>query len=202
MVIALDGLPGAGKTTAAYEVGTQLGANVIRETTADHPFLAQVYDDTDRDDLTVELAFLIVHANAYRRVNRNLLTVCDYSPAKDLLFAEEMLGGAELDFFRSAHETIYEQYPLPDLAVYLRAEPSLCLERVQRRLQLNPKRAFEHGLTVDRLERMRGRYETSLDRLANAYVVYEVIPDADEHQVAEEIVELLRPRLDSVPAGV
>lgn len=193
MIISIEGLPGVGKTTAAGRLAELLEAGTVRETTADHPFLGQVYEEADRDDLTVELAFLLVHANAYRRINRADLTVCDFSPVKDQLFAEDMLSGPDLSFFRDAYRFIYQGHPPPDLVVFLRAEPELCLERVRSRLKRDEGRGFEGSLTLERLERMRVRYDTAITRLADGSVVYDVERDRDEDQVARDLAGLLVP---------
>jgi deoxyadenosine/deoxycytidine kinase len=202
MVISFEGLPGAGKTTAAGLVGERLGAGVLKETTGDHPFLAQVYDDHRRDNLTVELAFLLVHANAYRLIDRRRPNICDYSPAKDLLFAEDMLRGKELKFFTETYDFVYDGHPLPDLVVYLRAAPELCLRRVRERMKLQPERAFEKGMTLDRLERMQDHYERGLGRLGDRQVIYEMHPDMDENETANEIVELLRSNSETLAIAV
>lgn len=196
MIVALEGLPGAGKTTAARLMGERLGAQVLQETTAQHPFLAQVYRE-DRDDLTVELAFLLVHANPYRRLNRFRLTVADYSPAKDELFAEEMLSGDDLTFFRSAYAFLYRTFPLPDLVVYLRAEPRLCLRRVRERRASDPSRAFEGDMTLERLDAMRHHYEDGLDRLGAIPFVYELAEERGQDGVADDLVDLIQPFMAS-----
>jgi deoxyadenosine/deoxycytidine kinase len=195
MVIALEGLPGAGKTTAAPLVAHMLGAQVITETTADHPFLRQVYDDNDRDDLTTELAFLLVHANPYRRLDRTELAVCDFSPAKDELFAEDMLGGDDLQLFKDVYRRTYRGFELPDVTVLLRAEPELCLDRVMKRMEADPSRSFEIGLTIGRLRRMGDRYEHGRRRLGQRSLVYDVHAEDDERAVAAGVVSLLQPYL-------
>jgi|SRR5215218_2939606 len=198
MIVALEGLPAVGKTTAAANVAARLGAIAVKETTGDHPFLAQVYDDANRDDLTVELAFLLVHANPYRRLDRSRLHVCDYSPVKDILFAEDMLSGAELEFFRQSYDFIYEGCRRPDLVVYMRADPSFALRRARERMWRDPRRRFEAGMTQERLERMRERYEAALGDLADDYLTLDVVPGIDENETADAIVDLLRPRIDSL----
>ena len=196
MIISLEGLPGVGKTTAAGRAADYLQARPVRETTADHPFLGQVYQDGIRDDLTVELAFLLVHANAYRRITRDGLAICDFSPVKDQLFAEDMLARAELDFFLNAYRFVYQDHPLPDLAIYLRADPELCLERVRKRLERDPGRDFELGMTLERLTRMRDRYESAVGRLGNTSLVYDVAEDRTEDEVARDLAALVRPLLE------
>lgn len=192
MVIAFEGLPGAGKTTAARRVAGILGAEPLTETTANHPFLNQVYDDSNRDDLTVELAFLIVHANPYRRIRRSEVTVADFSPAKDQLFAEDMLDGVELSFFEEAYKVVYTGHKLPDLVIYPRAEPELCLQRIHKRLEADPRRQFEAGVTLERLERMQRRYEKALARLGDKTLVYDIADGASERTVAEALATMLR----------
>lgn len=192
MVISLEGLPGAGKTTASALVAQRLGADALSETTGNHPFLQQVYQDDDRDDLTVELTFLLVHANPFRRLARERLTICDFSPAKDLLFAEDMLRGDDLDLFSRIYSHMYAAHPLPEVGVYLQTDPELCLRRVRDRMRNDPSRAFEAGMTLDRLQRMENRYEEGLDRLADRVLVFDVEPELSPDEVADSIAAQLR----------
>ncbi len=168
------------------------------ETTADHPFLNQVYDDDDRDDLTVELTFLLVHANPYRRLDRDLVTVCDFSPAKDELFAEDMLRGDDLELFMETYCRIYRGHPPPDVAVFLRVDPQLCLERVRQRMRIDSGRAYEAGLTLERLRRMETRYEEGLDRLGRHTLVCNVQPDLEPDAVADSVAETLKRRVPAL----
>ncbi|MEA2275774.1 MAG: hypothetical protein QOC78_734 [Solirubrobacteraceae bacterium] len=198
MVIALEGLPGVGKTTTAGLLADRLAAKAVLETTADHPFLHQVYDDDDRDDLTVELTFLIVHANPYRRLDRSALTVCDFSPAKDELFAQDMLAGEDLRLFEEVYARTYRAHPLPNVAVYLRADPGLCLERVQERMRREPTRSFEAGMTLERLRRMEERYDDALQRLGQQSLVCHVERHMTADAVVRAVAELLRQRVPMI----
>lgn len=201
MVIAIEGLPGAGKSTTARLAAEQLAVPAIMETTADHPFLSQVYDDGDRDDLTVELTFLIVHANPYRRLDRSLVTICDFSPAKDELFAEDMLRGDDLKLFREVYARIYRGYPLPDVTTYLRVEPELCLERVRQRMRSNPRRAYEAGLTLERLRRMEQHYEDGFSRLGQQNFVCDVSPETGPQEVADLVAGALKKRIPTLASA-
>ena len=197
MVIALEGLPGAGKTTTAGLVADRLGAATLRETTGDHPFLQQVYDDIDRDDFTVELTFLVVHANPYRRLSRDGLTVCDFSPAKDILFAEDMLSGDDLRLFTQTYAHVYRDHPLPDVAIYLDASPALCHDRVQERLRSDPSRSFELGMTLERLERMRARYVSAMELSAHFFGHRELSVPITPEQSPDEVVDAVVTALDT-----
>jgi deoxyguanosine kinase len=183
MLIALEGLPGAGKTTSVELVARRLGALALQETTQDHPFLDSVYDDAHRYDLEVELAFLLLHAGAYRRVDRSLTTVADYSPAKDVLFARDMLRGEDLDLWLRTYRHVYRDLPLPDVVVFLRLPPEECLKRVQSR-----GRDFESRVTVERLSRMEALYENELDGLGQRVDVLDIQPGWEPDDVADAIV--------------
>ncbi len=187
MLIALEGLPGAGKTTSVDLVAARLGARGLQETTQDHPFLDSVYDDARRYDLEVELAFLLLHAGAYRRLDRTSTTVTDYSPAKDVLFARDMLDGEDLELWLRAYEHVYRELPLPDLTVFLRLPPEACLQRVRAR-----GRDFEARMTLERLARMEHLYESELSTLGQDVRVLDVSSQWRPDDVADEIVELVR----------
>jgi deoxyadenosine/deoxycytidine kinase len=187
MIVALEGLPGAGKTTSAGLVSKDLGAEVLQETTQDHPFLESVYDDDHRFDLEVELAFLLLHAGAYRRIDPNALTVSDYSPFKDVLFAEEMLNGNELDLWTKTYEHVYANLDPPELVIFLRVPLEECLRRIRGR-----GRDFEAGLTIDRLDQLSKRYEESLSELGDRVNVLDVEPGRDADSVAGSIAQVIR----------
>src|SRR4051812_49406922 len=97
------------------------------ETTDRHPFLESVYRDDDRYDLEVELAFLLLHSSAWRRLDRSQTTVTDFSRYKDVLFAKDMLGDKPEDYalFADVYRRLYDGYLGADVVVYLRASPEL-----------------------------------------------------------------------------
>ena len=160
------------------------------ETTHDHPFLSTVYDDAERYDLEVELAFLLLHHAAYRRLNRSHTVVLDFSPVKDLLFAEAMLSGKDRAVFEALYEHVYAPFAPPDLVVYLDASPELSFQRVMTRLETEPDRRFEAEMDIDRLRLMCQLYDARLAELGREVVRLEVTGSQDPDYVADALARL------------
>lgn len=191
MVIALEGLPGAGKTTSAVMLGRRLKVQAVCETTQDHPFLETVYDDAGRYDLQVELAFLLLHSAAYREIPAERMTVTDFSPVKDLFFAKDTLSGSDLDLFERVYDQLYAGKPEPEMAVFLDAAPELCMERVRRRLSRDGSRRFEEGLEIDRLQRMHDTYWRRTQELGERVLRLPISADLSEADVVDRLLKLL-----------
>lgn len=187
MVIAIEGLPGAGKTTSTELLAGRLDADALIETTADHPFLASVYAEEGRHDLQVELAFLVLHFGGYRTASREKVTVCDFSPVKDLLFAWDMLRGVDLEIFERLYDRLYEGHPAPDVVLFLDLPPEACLARVRAR-----GRSFEAGMTLERLHRMYELYLNYLPKLGANVQRVPLLPGPSPEEVADRLIDTLR----------
>jgi deoxyadenosine/deoxycytidine kinase len=192
MVIALEGLPGAGKTTSALLLGKRLEAEVVCETTQDHPFLTTVYDDTGRYDLQVELGFLLLHSAAYRTIPVDRRIVTDFSPVKDLFFAEDMLSGSDLEVFERVYEQLHDGKPEPGLVVFLDAAPELCMERIRERLARDHARRFEEGLEIDRLRRISDTYRRRIEELGERVVRLPISGELSKEDVVDRLAEIVK----------
>jgi deoxyadenosine/deoxycytidine kinase len=197
MIISLEGLPGSGKTTSANLLAKRLGTRVLYETTRDHPFLQTVYDDVERYDLQVELAFLLLHHAAYRRLPQEEMVVTDFSPVKDLLFAEAILAEADLELFEAVYTHLYARHPRPHVVLVLGASPELCLQRIRRRLRTDPHRSFEEGLDLKRLEMIQAAYANRHDDLGER--VFNIA--IGEHDSEENVTDRIAALLESAVGG-
>jgi deoxyadenosine/deoxycytidine kinase len=68
-------------------------------------------------------------------------TVADFLLDKDPLFARITLSGDELALYQRIYESLKLRSPVPDLVIYLQAQPQVLIERVRRRAA-----QFERGI--------------------------------------------------------
>src|SRR5690606_27753113 len=59
--------------------------------------------------------------------------VSDFLLDKDPIFARLTLGDDELALYQQLYEHLRPQAPLPDLVIYLQAEPATLIERIRKR---------------------------------------------------------------------
>lgn len=185
MYIAIEGCIASGKSSTAALVAERLGFAQVKEQTAQHPFIAQFYADPERFALETELAFALIHYHQLHQLN-DADIVADFSPAKDVVFAEMNLGGEELAMFMSLYEMLSSRVPQPHVAIFL----DLPVEECRRRC-IARGRPFEAGIKLEYLERLREFYLQHLKRLGREVRVLEVHPKESQDEVASAVKNLL-----------
>ena len=135
--IAIDGPIGVGKTTLVKRLAEELKGTTMLEPEDNNPFLEEFYQDRKRNAFKTQLFFLLsryqqqIEFKNMERVHFPL--VCDYTFAKDQIFAKINLNPAEAALYQKVHALLDDQLPKPDIVVYLRAKPDVLLKRIKTR---------------------------------------------------------------------
>ena len=135
--IVVEGPIGAGKTSLARKLAERFGAQPVLEDPSGNPFLERFYRDSRRYALPTQLFFLFQRVNQLRDLGqRDLFTQTvtgDFLLDKDPLFARLTLDDDELGLYQQIFDSMRPQAPVPDLVIYLQAQPDTLVERVRKR---------------------------------------------------------------------
>ncbi len=157
LFIAIEGVIGVGKTTLAGVLAAATGAQQVLEEVEENPFLDPFYHDRRRHAFQTQLFFLL---SRYRQMvalrQRELFhpaLVSDYLFQKDRIFASINLNDAELALYDQIAPLLERDLPRPDRVLYLRADLSVILRRIEQR-----GRPFEKGIDLDYLKALDDAY--------------------------------------------
>ncbi len=135
--VVVEGPIGVGKTTLARKLAERFGTELVLEDPSGNPFLERFYRDGRRYALPTQLFFLFQRVDQLRDLSqRDLFSQAvagDFLLDKDPLFARLTLDDDELGLYQKIFESLQPQAPVPDLVIYLQAQPDTLIERVKRR---------------------------------------------------------------------
>ena len=186
MIVALEGLPGAGKTTTAQLMAERPGVTHVHERSGEHPFLSAFYTDVERYKLETELCFVLLHYHQYRDLEADdgAVMVLDYSPVKDLVFADLNLTGPDYDVFTAVYGHTSGSLPLPDMTVYLDLSVDHTLERIRTR-----DRPYERAIEPNYIRRLADVYAARMEHLGQKVERVTIEPAWTTEQVAEAVAQ-------------
>ena len=158
-LISVAGVIGVGKTTVARKLAELLDCRVILEEYDKNPFLPQVYEGRKELALDSQLFFLTsrVAQLSKEALGPAQLAVTDYLFEKELIYAEALLDGRQLQLYRNVYRYLENRVVRPVVVIYLQDTVENCLERVRRR-----NRPYEQRVKADFLEQLHRRYDKML----------------------------------------
>jgi deoxyadenosine/deoxycytidine kinase len=136
--ICIEGVIGAGKTSLAKQLATDLDSRLILEQFEDNPFLPKFYEEPDKYAFPLELSFL---ASRFQQLKEKLslmdmfqpAVVSDYFIQKSLIFARNTLGGDELNLYQRLFHIMADILPVPDLLLYLHLPVRSLQDNIRKR---------------------------------------------------------------------
>jgi len=168
-LLYLEGIISSGKTTFANKVGSRLNYRVFKEP-VDPEHLTRFYKDPARYAFNFQIYLL------HKRIGIQMLAASEslYSDAyrgaivDRSLFGDACFAGMhhdagnidDLDWqaYQQALSNMKFMIWPPTTLIYLRVQPEVAYERIQRRMQ-EENRAFEGGVDLSYLRELYKRYE-------------------------------------------
>lgn len=149
--LALEGNIGAGKTTLARKLAADFKHRLVLEQFTDNPFLPAFYEHPERYAFSVELFFMTERHKQLQQdlAQRQLFQenlISDYFFLKTLLFAKNNLTGEEYRLFQRLFHILNNQFPKPELLLYLHRPIPVLLDQIAGR-----GRTFESDISPDYL---------------------------------------------------
>lgn len=157
--IAVEGNIGAGKTSFTKMVKDEYNCRLILEEFDENPFLPLFYENPKRYAFTVELFFM---TERYKQMEDSLVaqqslfsdfTISDYVFVKTLIFARKNLSEKEFKLFQQLFTTLQQNFPNPDLLVFLHRNVDILLKNINKR-----GREYEKNISRDYLYNIQDSY--------------------------------------------
>jgi deoxyadenosine/deoxycytidine kinase len=143
--LAIDGPPGAGKTSLAERLGTRLDAAVVLDD-AENPFLADFFGGRTGAGFQAQLFSLLARHRQQGALRQGDLfsqtTIADYLFDRDKIYAFLNLDDNELFIYQRLYELLSRDVVPPDVVVYLQAPTDVAWRRLKRRHRENPELAI------------------------------------------------------------
>jgi len=157
--IAIEGVIGAGKTSLAKILSNKFHAGTILEKFEENPFLEKFYSDHAKYAFHTQIYFLMSRYRQQREIAQIDLfksrAITDYLFIKDRIFAEINLNEDEFTLYDKIYRLIERDIPVPDLVIYLQAEPEFLYKRIKHR-----NRNFEREIEYEYVEKLCEAYNT------------------------------------------
>jgi deoxyadenosine/deoxycytidine kinase len=161
MHIAIAGNIGAGKTTLATKLAKHYRWEIFYESVEDNPYLEDFYKDMERWAFHLQIFFLNSRINQVMQIRDSKKSVIqDRTVYEDAhIFAKNLhisgfLNHRDYENYRRLFNSFKDLVKPPDLLIYLRANVSTLVERIQKR-----GREYEQNIQLNYLKNLGDHYE-------------------------------------------
>lgn len=193
-LLAVEGAIGAGKTSLAEMIATELDARLILEAFEDNPFLEDFYSDPVLFAFQTQLWFLLSRYRQQRELLQldlfSPMMVTDYMFMRDRLFASLTLDDNEMALYDRISSMLASEIPNPDLVIYLQSDTEHLMENIRGR-----RRDFESKIDAKYVDSLNQLYNEFFFRYTASPLLIINTNDFDfVHNPGdfEEIIELIR----------
>ncbi len=171
MVIIIDGVVGAGKSTLSEKVSKKLNIPVFYELTNDTTtnLLEEFYKDKKRWSFTLQIHFLNERFRMIKEIHKNGGGILDRSIFGDRIFAQMLnedgwMTNDEFETYSTLLDNMLQHAKKPDLLVYIDCDLDTAVERIGIR-----GREMEQSVDEVYWKRLNEKY-------TNWYHNYEISP--------------------------
>ena len=200
--IAIEGAIGAGKTTLAKMLASDLQTTLLLEEFSENPYLDNFYKDQEKYGLSLELSLLLERHQQLTgliSIQRLLESPCvsDYYFIKSLLFANINLPDDQYLLFKKVFELVTDTLPVPDLIVYLHRPVAVLKQRIAKR-----GRPYEQGITPAYLANIQNTYISYFKSIKEQRVLLLNIGEMDFENKKEDYKQISSVINKSHPVGI
>ncbi len=200
--IGIAGNIGVGKTTFTSILAKELDLLEIYESVADNPYLSDFYSDMTRWSFNLQIYFLHHRFASIKNIsNTDKGVVQDRTIYEDVeIFSKNLreigyIDERDWETYKALFENMTSFLIKPDLIIYLKADLSVLLDRIENR-----KRDYESDIDPDYLFKLNILYDRWIDSIDWTKVVvvdtnnFNIFKDAER---LNDIIDNIRSTLDS-----
>lgn len=189
MLVLIEGNIAAGKSSVCEGLE---GVRFPEPLEKENPWLEKFYADPGENATYMQLFTLFYRYKQWRQaqamdaLNPGDIYLLDRSLYFDHCFAtlNSELGNinkGQMELYQTAHSVLQEQIYFPDLCIWLRVSPELCLKRLQERA-----RGCEVGVSLAYLQRLEASYTKAMDTMKRKCPVVEVNGEQSREDVLRD----------------
>jgi deoxyadenosine/deoxycytidine kinase len=193
MHIAIAGNIGSGKSTLTRLLAKHYGWEPHYESLDDNPYISDFYEDMQRWSFNLQVYFLNSRFNSVQEIKNSDKTIIqDRTIYEDAyifapnLHAMGLMSTRDFDTYQALFSTVKSMVKAPDLMVYLRADISALVSRIQKR-----GRDYEDAIRLDYLKRLNERYEAWISTYSDGKLLVVDIDNIDFENNPEDLGDII-----------